>query len=117
MDLAEDADEHKNPLRHLKRSPDGQRAIRFGSGGVNLHHNSIRGKPRSAEVTRVVAAARGLRRSRRGEKSRNLLNRALCALSKDPHLVAEAATALSPSGRGVKSLSIQRGVHRRLRLG
>jgi hypothetical protein len=56
------------------------------------------------------------------------LNRALRALSKDrstahvadslarlssaepSDLVAEAATALSPSGRGVKSLSIQRGV-------
>src|SRR5438045_1755318 len=38
------------------------------------------------------------------------LNRALRALNKDPHLVAGAATALSPS-RGLKSLSIQRGLH------
>ena len=51
----------------------------------------------SAEATRLVAGARGLRRSRSGEKSRNLLNRALSALNKDPHLVAQAATALSPS--------------------
>ena len=62
------------------------------------------------EVTRLVACARRLRRARIGEKSRNLLNRALRALNKDPHLVAGAATALSPS-RGLKSLSIQRGLH------
>jgi hypothetical protein len=89
---------------------------------------SIFRRRRSAEVTRLVACARRLRRSRSGEKSRNLLNRALRALSKDrstahvadslarlssaesSDLVAEAATALSPSapvGARVKSLSIQ----------
>src|SRR2546423_574771 len=73
-------------------------------------------RERFVAVTRLVACARGLRRSRSEEKSRSLLNRALRALNKDPHLVTEAATALSLSGRGlirarVKSLSIRRWVH------
>ena len=86
----------------------------------------IRGERRSAEVTRLVGCARGYA-ARVAEKRAESLNRALRALSKDlstahvadslarlssaePNdLVAEAATALSPVGARVKSLSIQRG--------
>ena len=59
-------------------------ALSVGSGRVSLHHNCILGEPRSAEVTWLVACARGLRRWRSEEKSRNFLNRALRALTKDP---------------------------------
>src|SRR5438270_9600504 len=59
----------------------------------------------------VPYAARGTTPLRSGDReSRSLLNRALRALNKDPHLVAAAATLLSPSGRGIKSQSIQPGV-------
>ena len=70
-------------LADIRRNHRAGNALSVGSGGVSLHHNCIRGERRSAEVTRLVACARGLRRWRSGEKSRNLLNRALRALSKD----------------------------------
>ena len=73
----------------------------------------MRGETAEFRSYRLVACARGLRRSRIGEKSRNLLNRALSKDRSTAHvadslarlssaepndLVAEAATALSPSG-------------------